>query len=1112
MNRYVNPLSGFFLLGILGYILIVGINKYADVADKQSVRSPHHKHEFNDFFFSTRNYPEDKPDLKAYINQLNAIKKAQSKPLPKKQDGWRLEGPKNLGGRINTIAIHPTNSNIMYAGASKGGIFKTINGGLNWQPIFDDQILLSIGKIIIDPVNPNIIYAGTGDVNISALPSVGNGLYKSTNGGITWENIGLDYARIISDIYVNPKNTNEIYVGAMGLPFERNSHRGLYKTTDGGKNWNHVLFVSNEVGIIDIAVHPDNANIVYAVGWNRIRNNKESTTGGSGAKIFKTTNGGISWNSLKGGLPQENFSRVAIEISPVNPDKLYVTYINLMHGYDSTYKTLDGGESWTKFAENDQQKKTYGGVGHDFGWYFGKIRIDPRDDDILYILGVDLWKVTDNGHKWEHFIDDVLYDVHPDFHDLQFVNSNTAIAATDGGLYRGDKDFTGAWTWRDIDDIPNSQFYRVAVNPHKTEVYGGGLQDNGSSQGSFRNINNWTRLWGGDGFTVQYHPTDPTRIFMTTQKGYLYFVQNYGEDFNDSTAGFTWKSFNNGVDEEDRSNWDTPFLISQHDSKVIYKGTYRMYKTASDTIANWKTISGDLTDGLVLHERFHTITTIDESPINPAVLLAGTVDANVWITTDGGRNWKDIKKGLYERYISSVKASPKNDQTIYVTQSGYKDNDNKPYIFKSTNSGKCWVSINGNLPAISLNDVAIYNNGMDNILFVATDGGVFYSNNGGYIWTLMGREMPLVPVYDIEIDYNANRLIAGTFARSMYSYPLQDIVAAGTSIVNQFDTIPPTLSVNSPEIITIQPGDSFSYPSVKVSDNVDCDLSSAIQITSNVNTEKTGVYFLTYSITDSAGNTTSQTITVNVAPDAAPQLYVNSEHSISFWQGRSYYIPHASAQDDIDGDLSDAIEVSHNINMHVPGVYAIKFSVTDSRGNTASETINVYIVKDEPPTIKIEGAKEIIVDQYTEIELPEISAHDDVDGDLTNKIVISNDKINITVPGTYIIKLSVQDSFGNITVENITVQIMMVSALQDEIPLNSILQINPNPVSDIVHFTIKNPQYQLTEYMIFNASGQLLLKENFKPQVNIQHLSAGKYYCTFKTAEETYLTLPLVKQ
>jgi len=232
MNRNVNPLWGYFLVSILGFVLFLCIGSFTDVDEKQVTRSPHHKHEFNDFFFSTRNYPEDKPNLNAYLTQLKAI-----------------------SGRINTIAIHPTNSNIMYAGASNGGIFKTTNGGSNWQSIFDEQTLLSIGKIIIDPINPNIIYAGTGDVNISALPSVGNGLYKSTDAGITWKNIGLDYARIISDIYVNPKNTQEIYAAAMGLPFKRNADRGLYKTVDGGQSWDQILYISNEVGIIDIAVH-----------------------------------------------------------------------------------------------------------------------------------------------------------------------------------------------------------------------------------------------------------------------------------------------------------------------------------------------------------------------------------------------------------------------------------------------------------------------------------------------------------------------------------------------------------------------------------------------------------------------------------------------------------------------------------------------------------------------------------------------------------------------------------------------------------------------------------------------------------------------------------------
>jgi len=1111
MNRYLKLSLGFLVILMLVSTILFKGNKPHELSETLKKRSPHHKHEFNDFFFSIRNYPHESPDLKAYLAQIEDIKKAKNTSLPKQADDWRLEGPKNLGGRINTLAIHPDNPNIIYAGAAKGGIFKTINGGSNWQPVFDEQNLISISKIIFDPDNPNILYAGTGDVNISAFPSIGEGLYKSINGGLTWQNIGLEHTRVISDIYVNPKNTNEIYVSAMGLPYQRDTHRGLYKTIDGGKKWEHILYISNEAGIIDIAVHPTNFNIVYAAGWNRIRNNKESTTGGSGAKIFKTTNGGISWKNLNGGLPQGDFSRIGIAMSPVNPDKLYVTYINLMHGYYSTYKTTNGGEKWIEFKENSKQKATYGGSGKDFGWYFGKIRVDPKNDDILYILGVDLWKVSDDGKKWDLLIDDVLYNVHPDFHDLQFVNANRVIAATDGGIYRGDKSFNGDWTWTDIDDIPNSQFYRVAVNPHKNETYAGGMQDNGSGQGNFININNWTRLWGGDGFTVQYHPTNASRIFVTTQYGSMYLIQNYGDEFNDSTADFTWKNFNKGVDTEDRSNWDTPFLISKHNNKVLYRGTYRMYKTAQDTTANWTPISGDLTDGLILHERFHTITTIDESPINPSVLLAGTVDANVWITKDGGRNWNDIKYGLPERYITSVKASPKDDKTIYVTQSGYKDNDNQPYIFKSTNYGYCWISINGNLPQVALNDIAVYDNGMDNILFVATDGGVFYTNNGGYLWTLMGTQMPLVPVYDIEIDYKADRLIAGTFARSMYSYSLKEIVANSASIVNQFDTIPPALSVSGPNEITILPGEPFNYPNASASDNMDCDLTNAIQIDSNVDVDKTGIYFVTYSVSDSGGNTTEQTIKVTVAGDAPPELYVSSENSISFWEGTTFYIPHATAQDLIDGNLTEAIQINHDININTPGTYSIKYNVTDSRGNTTIEIIEVYIVKDTPPVLTIDGKNLITINQYAEFELPPITAYDEVDGDLTNKIELQNDQINVTVPGTYKIKIWVQDSFGNITTDDIVVIVNRATAI-NEIEANALIQISPNPVKDVVRFIIKSNQHQISDCLLFDANGQLILKEKFKPQLDIHQLSSGTYFCTFKTHKNIYITLPLIKQ
>lgn len=1110
MNLNMHRALGLIVLIIsFAFILFNCKGPFSKNALKQ--KAADHKHEYNDHFFSLRNYPENTPDVNAYFKQLNLIKAAGIKKSSKKMIDWRLEGPKNLGGRFNSIAIDPANANIMYAAAARGGIFKTINGGNSWEPIFDKQILLSVSKIVIDPNNSSIIYAGTGDANISGYPSIGDGLYRSTNSGLTWQNIGLEKTRIISDIFINPENSNEIYVSTMGLPYERNVDRGLYKTIDGGATWDQILFVSPEVGIIDLAANPSNPQIIYAAGWNRIRNNTESTTGGPGAKIFKTYDGGKSWKALKDGLPQEDFSRIAIEISKKNPEKLYVTYIDTMHSYHSTFKTVDGGDSWSEFEYNSEQLATYGGPGQDFGWYFGKIRIDPVDDDIVYILGVNLLRVRNEGKNWKRIVE--YEDVHPDFHDMQFVDDNTAIVATDGGIYKGKKDSFNNWRWEDIDDIPNSQFYKVAVNPHKNGVYGGGLQDNGTSQGNYQDSKNWTRLFGGDGFTTVYHPTYNDKLFATTQNGSLYLLSNYESGY--TTGNMSIKSFNKGIDSEDRTNWNTPYLISKHNSKVLYKGTYRMYKTENDTIPDWKPISEDLTDGLILHKRFHTITTIDESPINPLVLLAGTVDANVWITKDGGTTWEDIKYGLPRRYITSVKASPTDDKTIYVTQSGYKDNDNRPYIYKSTNSGQCWMSISSNLPAVALNEIEIFDNGngTDEILFAATDGGVFYSNNGGFEWHFMSGSMPLVSVYDMEIDYKNNRIVAGTFARSMYSYALNDILDTAIPITSLFDTIPPVLSISSPLEVNVVLGQSYDIPHASASDNIDCDIN--IEISSNVNTGKEGIYFVTYDVTDAAGNKAQQAIRVIVTEDLPPVLNITSNDSISFFEGNIYLIPTAMAIDDVDGDLTAQIKESYDININVPGNYSIIFSVTDSNNNTATDTVFVEVKKDLPPVITIEGDAEISINQNTELVLPNITATDDADGDLTDKIEITNDNINTTVVGSYTVIVSVMDSFGNRTEENIEVNVVMATGVEEEW-LGNAISIWPNPVTEMLNVTFDKQKTQITQLSLFNLSGQLLITQvvgnKDEAILNLGDLPKGNYLLKIKTSDNTYVQRSIIKK
>jgi len=716
--------------------------------------------------FLARTYPDFTLDLEAYVKTVNKAKQHETLNLKNSATDtpWNLEGPTNIGGRINTIAVHPTNSDIIYVGCAKGGVFKTTDGGDNWIPIFDDQPFLAIGHIALDPVNPEIVYVGTGDVNISITFAVGNGLYKSTDGGNTWTNIGLAEGRIISKIRINPQNPSEIYVGTMGNPYERDENRGLYKTTNGGNSWNKVLFVDDDAGVVDVVMNPENPSIVYATSWNRIRNNQETIVAGEDCKIWKTVNGGANWTNLTNGLPEGDLNRIGLDIFAANPNILVAVIVDVSSQLNGVYRTDDGGDSWYQIASSD----SFGGddpLGN-FGWYFGKININPLNDQEIYLLGVDLHKTTNNGTDWQLATPEWwIYDVHADKHALVFTQENSILLATDGGLYRSDD---SAASWVDVEDIPNTQFYRIAYNPHQPGIYTGGAQDNGTTSGSIAAIDDWIRIYGADGFQPVYHPTDPNIFYCEMQNGSIVVTSNGGDSFS---------GCNSGIDNEDRTNWDTPYIMSAHNPDVLYRGTYRIYINTTGPDESWEAISPDLTDGVIFGNNFHNITSIAESPLSPDILYAGTSDGNVWRSLNMGGDWENINGTLPDRYVTSVHCSPGSADVVYTTISGYKGNGFLPHVFKSYNYGSTWEDISSDLPPMGVNDIWIMPDiPQDTVLAVATDIGVYGSVNGGFSWMRLGSNMPYVSVFDITYDPVNRRLVAGTFARSMMSFPIDSLL------------------------------------------------------------------------------------------------------------------------------------------------------------------------------------------------------------------------------------------------------------------------------------------------------------------------------------------------
>lgn len=731
--------------------------------------------------FLAKHFPEKTPDYQAMeAAHRSALIKMQA---GQRTDGsWKLEGPANIGARINTIAMHPTDKDILYVGFADGGLWKTTNGGLDWSPIFDNQIWQSIGSICIDPVNPNVVYVGTGDPNVSGYPRAGGGLYKSTDAGSTWKYMGLDETRIISRIVVHKNAPNTVYAAAMGAPFFKHNDKGVYKSTDGGNTWNQSLLINDSTGVSEIIIHPENEQILYAVGWNRVRNYKKSLVSGPDARVYKTIDGGKNWQILSNGLPQGSFTRMGICLAESDPDVVYVQYTNAQTlNLESIYKSTDGGNSFqlhTQGTENGLPGSALGG----FGWYFGKIRVNPSNPNDIFLLGVGLYRYYPEEGAWRTVLDDNSENnPHADKHDLIF-KDNEMYLATDGGLYKGQ--LYGNPAWQDIENIPTTQFYRTAVNPHEPEFFYGGAQDNGTSVGNAEALNEWQRIWGGDGFQMAFRPDDPNVMYVETQNGNIAVTPDGGNTWDGATDGLSGSR-----------HWDMQYIISQHNPDVLYTGTDKFYQSTTGIFPQWQAISGDLVDKSS-DALIHQFTTLAESPLDPGVLYCGTSDAMVWNSIDGGLTWNRITNGLPVKYISSIKASPASISTVYVSQTGYKANDNTPHLFRSDDYGSTWVSVAGNLPPYAINDVLILPNGNDNVLFAATDGGVYITTNGGDQWDRLGNNMPLIPVFDMDYDGQNNKLVAATFARGIQSFSLDQIgvgLETGVKETTSTWTVTPTL-------------------------------------------------------------------------------------------------------------------------------------------------------------------------------------------------------------------------------------------------------------------------------------------------------------------------------
>jgi photosystem II stability/assembly factor-like uncharacterized protein len=750
------------VLGFL-YFLLKNVQARRSAVSEQA----HEAHEKRDtglrpaeWFYALREYPNFRPDVETYTRAF-ADAQAQNAARPRGvtqgfSAPWTLQGPGNIGARVNTIAVHPTNHDVIYIGYSGGGVWKTTDGGTTWRPVFDGQTFLSVGDIAFDPNDPNTVYVGTGDPNISGYPFIGDGLWKTTDGGDSWQYLGLENQRIITKIIATPGASSKLYAATMGLPFERNNDRGLYVGNGSPTGWQQKLFISDDAGIIDLVASPTDPNTLYAAAWDRIRNNQESLVAGENARIWKTSDGGQTWGVLSAGLPEGPQSRIGLAIDANNDQHLVATYASTSLEFLGLYETFDGGQTW---ALNPCNGLDFG-FQSNFAWYFGKVRINPYNSQDIWMLGVTTYRSQDGGQNWEQ-TPTWNDDVHVDHHDLAFLSAEDFLLATDGGLYRSSDN---AASWQKIENNATTQFYRVAANPFQPDYYYGGAQDNGTVAGFSEIINEWQRLYGGDGFQAVFHPSDPNIFYFEYQNGGI----------AGTTDGGFFDSATEGLDPSDRRHWDMQYILSHHDDNVMYTGTYRLYRSYGH-LPVWTPVSEDLTDGIVFGPRYHTISTLDESPLNDDLVYVGTTDGNVQRVNPSSQNTQNVSAGLPDRYVSSVKASPTNANRVFVSHTGYKSNDFAPRIHRSDNQGDTWVPIAGDLPNFAVNDLQILPGYQDSVIFAATDGGVYGTLDGGQHWERLGTGMPFVPVYDLDIQAAQRTLIAGTHARSILSFPLDSL-------------------------------------------------------------------------------------------------------------------------------------------------------------------------------------------------------------------------------------------------------------------------------------------------------------------------------------------------
>jgi len=694
---------------------------------------------------------------------------------------FRNLGPAFTSGRIADIAIHPKNENIWYVAVGSGGVWKTENAATTWTPLFDEQSSYSIGCVTLDPSNPEIVWVGTGENVGGRHVGFGDGIYRSQDGGKNWENLGLKNSEHISKIIVHPDNSNTVWAAVQGPLWNKGGERGLYKTTDGGKTWKKTLGDEEWTGVTDMLVDPRNPDVLYAATWQRHRTVAAYMGGGPKSGLHKSTDGGETWMALKNGLPEVNMGKIGLALSPFNPDVIYAA-IELERKTGGVFMSTNQGGSWVQ-----QSDAVSGGTGPH---YYQELYASPHHEGKLFLMNNYVQVSEDHGKTFTTMNEE---NKHVDSHAMAFKKSdpNYVLFGTDGGLYES---FDVTKSWKFIENLPIIQYYKVAVDDALPfyNVYGG-TQDNGSHGGPSQTLysngisdNNWWKTLGADGHQSATEPGNPDITYGEFQQGVLWRI--------DQTTGetvFIQPQPRKGEPYE-RFNWDAPILVSPHKPSRIYVASQRVWKSENRGDA-WESISNDLTrneERLALPimgkqqswdnawdvgamSNYNTITSLAESPVQEGLLYAGTDDGIMQVSEDGGGNWKKIELGSIKgvpstAFVNDVRADLFDAGTVYAAVDNHKYGDYKPYLLKSTDKGNSWTLMNGNLPSKLLTWRLVQDHVDKNLLFAATEYGIYFTKDAGTNWVKMTGGIPTIPFRDITIHRRENDLVAASFGRGFY--------------------------------------------------------------------------------------------------------------------------------------------------------------------------------------------------------------------------------------------------------------------------------------------------------------------------------------------------------